>query len=154
MVEERVLLNHQATSMNRRGIAFPIKLARPRATFLLRLSLAAVFFWFGVLKLADVSPVTELLRGSLPFLARSPFIELLGVAEMIIAAGLVVDRLSKQAAVLMVLHLICTLGVVLISPSLVFAPRFPVLTMQGEFLAKNLVFIAAGLVVLFSNEAS
>jgi uncharacterized membrane protein YkgB len=154
MVEERILLRHQATRIGRRGFAFPIKLARPRATFLLRLSLAAVFFWFGVLKLADVSPVTEMLRGSLPFLARSPFIEMLGLAEMIIAAGLVVDRLSKQAAVLMVLHLICTLGIVLISPSLVFAPRFPVLTMQGEFLVKNLVFIAAGLVVLFSNEAT
>jgi len=151
MVEERVLLRDQVRTMSWRR-AFPIRLAKPRATFLLRQSLAAVFFWFGVLKLADVSPVTELLRNTMPLLARSPFIELLGLAEMVIAAGLVVNRISKQAAVLMVLHLLCTLSIVLISPSLVFAPRVPILTMQGEFLAKNLVFIAAGLVVLFSND--
>jgi len=153
MVEERVLLRDQVRTMSWRR-AFPVRLAKPRATFLLRLSLAAVFFWFGVLKLADVSPVTELLRNTMPLLARSPFIELLGLAEMVIAAGLVVNRISKQAAVLMVLHLLCTLSIVLLSPSLVFAPRFPVLTMQGEFLAKNLVFIAAGMVVLFSNEGT
>jgi uncharacterized membrane protein YkgB len=152
MVEERVLLMNQMRTLNWRGFAAPIRLAKPRPLFVLRLSLAAVFFWFGVLKLADMSPVTGLLRNSLPFLARSPFIEILGLAEMIIAAGLVVDRLSKQAAILMVLHLCCTLGIVLISPSLVFSPKFPILTMQGEFLAKNLVFIAAGLVVLFSND--
>jgi uncharacterized membrane protein YphA (DoxX/SURF4 family) len=133
MVEERLLLREQVRTMSRRDRVFPLRLAKPRATFLLRLSLAAVFFWFGVLKLADVSPVTDLLRTTMPLLARSPFIEILGLGEMIIAAGLVVDRISKQAAVLMVLHLLCTLGIVLISPSLVFAPRFPVLTMQGEF---------------------
>src|SRR5713226_1978726 len=35
--------------------------------FLLRLSLATIFFWFGVLKVADVSPVANLLRASIPF---------------------------------------------------------------------------------------
>ena len=57
MVEERVLLRDQVGTVSSRGRAFPIRLAKPRATFLLRLSLAAVFFWFGVLKLADVSQI-------------------------------------------------------------------------------------------------
>ena len=127
-------------------------LAQPRVTFLLRLSLATIFFWFGLLKLAGVSPVADLLRNSIPFLARSPYIELLGLAEIVIAIGLVIERLANHAATLMILHLLCTLSVAIIAPTVVFAPAFPVLTMDGEFLAKNLVLITAGLVVISRRE--
>ena len=127
-------------------------LVRFRVTFLLRLSLACVFFWFGMLKLAGVSPVVDLLRNSIPFLAGAPYIELLGLAEIVIAIGLVIERLSNQAASLMILHLFCTLSVAIIAPTLVFAPAFPVLTMDGEFLAKNFVLITAGLVVISSRD--
>jgi putative oxidoreductase len=129
-------------------------LARLRVTFLLRFSLAAVFFWFGMLKLAGVSPAVELLRNSIPFLATSPYIELLGLAEIVIAIGLVIERLTNQAATLMILHLFCTLSVAIIAPTLVFAPAFPVLTMDGEFLAKNFVLITAGLVVISSRNSA
>jgi uncharacterized membrane protein YkgB len=70
---------------------------------------------------------------------------------MMIAVGLVVRRLSKFAATLMMLHLLGTLSVALVSPNLIFAPAFPVLTMTGEFVAKNLVLIMAGLVVRCAN---
>jgi uncharacterized membrane protein YphA (DoxX/SURF4 family) len=113
--------------------------------------LAAVFFWFGALKLAGVSPVVEMLRGSFPLLADAPFLQLLGVAEVLIAAGLILNRLSRQTAFLMVLHLTATLGVAVLSPRTVFAPAFPVLTMAGEFLAKNLVLLAAGVTILVSG---
>jgi len=102
-----------------------------RPLFLLRLSLAVVFFWFGALKLAGVSPVVGMLRSSFPLLADAPFLQLLGVAEVLIAAGLVLNRLSRQTAFLMVLHLTVTLGVAVLSPRTVFAPAFPVLTMAG-----------------------
>lgn len=121
-------------------------------TLLLRFSLAAIFFWFGMLKLAGVSPVVTLLRNAIPFLAGSPYIELLGLTEIVIAIGLVIERLANQAATLMILHLFCTLGVAIIAPTVVFAPAFPVLTMDGEFLAKNLVLITAGLVVISSRN--
>jgi uncharacterized membrane protein YkgB len=48
----------------------------------------------------------------------------------------------------MILHLFCTLSVAIIAPTVVFAPAFPVLTMDGEFLAKNLVLITARLVII------
>jgi putative oxidoreductase len=127
-------------------------LVRLRVTFLLRLSLAAVFFWFGMLKLTGVSPVAELLHNSIPFLGTSPYIELLGLAEIVIAIGLIIERLANQAAILMILHLFGTLSIAIIAPTLVFAPAFPVLTMGGEFLAKNLVLITAGLAVISSHD--
>ena len=122
------------------------------AIWLLRISLAGVFFWFGMLKVAGLSPVVGLLRSSFGFLALAPYSELLGVGEIVIAVGLLVPRFSRVAAALMVIHLLCTLSLVFISPSLVFAPSFPVLTMQGEFLAKNLVLIAAGMTVIVKKR--
>lgn len=151
MIEQRRLFSTSAIRLRRP----PTKMMLPglhRVMFLLRLSLAAVFFWFGVLKLTNVSPVIEMLNETMPFLARSPFIEILGLAEMTIGVGLVTDKFSEQAAMLMIIHLICTLTVVALAPSLVFAPSFPVLTIQGEFLAKNVVLIAAGLVVVTARE--
>lgn len=128
------------------------RLARVKVTLLVRLSLAGIFFWFGMLKLTGVSPVVGMLRNSLPLLAVSPYIELLGLSEITIAAGLVAEKLANQAATLMILHLFCTLSIAIIAPTVVFAPAFPVLTLDGEFLAKNFVLIAAGLVVISSSD--
>jgi uncharacterized membrane protein YkgB len=74
------------------------------------------------------------------------------MGEIAIALGLLAPRFSRVAAVLIVIHLLCTLSLVFISPSLVFAPSFPVLTIQGEFLAKNLVLISAGLTVIVKRN--
>lgn len=119
---------------------------------LLRFSLAVIFLWFGVMKIAGVSPVTDLLRSSFPVLADPPFLQLLGLVEVAIAAGLVIKRVSRQTTVLMVLHLLGTLSVAVLAPRIIFSPTFPVLTMTGEFLAKNLVLIAAGMVIMVSRD--
>jgi uncharacterized membrane protein YkgB len=153
MVEQRELFQIQAAAPQRLRLRSLIGgVAQLRMTFLLRLSLALIFFWFGLLKLAGVSPVVDLLRNSIPFLARSPYIELLGVAEIVIAVGLVIERLANQAASLMILHLFCTLSIAIIAPTVFFSPAFPVLTLDGEFLVKNFVLITAGLVVISSRE--
>lgn len=124
--------------------------AARHSLFLLRLSLAIVFFWFGILKVANVSPVIGLLRGSIPFLASTPYLQILGITEIAIGAGLLVDRLAKQATTLMVVHLLCTLSLVVVAPRMIFAPEFPVLTMNGEFVLKNVVLITSALVIIFA----
>jgi len=116
--------------------------------FLSRLSLATVFFWFGVLKVANVSPVTNLLRAAIPFLAETPYLEALGIAEIVIGVGLLMNRLTKQATIMMILHLLGTLSLFIIAPRLIFAPAFPVLTMDGEFVLKNVVLITSALVIM------
>ena len=116
-----------------------------------RFSLAVVFFWFGILKVASVSPVAGLLRSSIPFLANSPCLQLLGVVEMAIGIGLLVNRLTKTATLLMIFHLLGTFSVFLIAPHLMFAPTFPALTMDGEFVLKNIVLLSAALVIICSR---
>jgi uncharacterized membrane protein YkgB len=76
----------------------------------------------------------------------------LGLVEVAIAAGLVIKRVSRQTTVLMVLHLLGTLSVAVLAPRIIFSPTFPVLTLTGEFLAKNLVLIAAGMVIMVSRD--
>jgi uncharacterized membrane protein YkgB len=107
-----------------------------------------VFLWFGVLKVANVSPVIELLRASIPFLASSPYLQILGIVEITIGAGLLVDRLARQATALMILHLLGTLSLIAIAPSVMFAPAFPELTMAGEFVLKNVVLMSSALVII------
>lgn len=153
MVEEGELFRTHAPVKSRtRPVRSVIRPMQGKVIYLLRLSLAAVFFWFGILKVTGVSPVIGLLENTYPLLAASPYIELLGLAEIAIAAGLVIDRLSKHAATLMMLHLLCTLAIAVFSPALVFAPAFPVLTIEGEFIAKNVVLIMAGMVILASRQ--
>jgi putative oxidoreductase len=122
--------------------------AAPHALFLLRLSLASVFFWFGVLKVANVSPVIDLLKVTIPLLAGSPYLQILGIVEITIGVGLLVDRLARQATALMILHLLGTLSLIAIAPSVMFAPAFPVLTMAGEFVLKNVVLMSSALVLI------
>jgi uncharacterized membrane protein YkgB len=131
---------------------YAVRNSQAVAIWLLRISLAGVFFWFGMLKVAGSSPVVELLRNSFGFLASAPYLQLLGAGEVLIALGLLVPRFSRAAAAMMVMHLLCTLSLVFISPSLAFAPSFPILTMQGEFLAKNLVLISAGLALVAKKD--
>ena len=137
--------------LNQRKNNWP-QLSLQDGLFILRLSLATVFFWFGVLKIANVSPAVAILKSSFPVLANPPFLELLGVVEVAIAIGLVVKCLSRQTIVMMVLHLMGTLSVAVLSPHLIFAPVFPMLTLEGEFLVKNLVLIAAGVCIIVSRE--
>jgi putative oxidoreductase len=154
MTEEGNLFHVQSLSRSKpRPVISTFQRAKVRIIFLLKLSLALVFFWFGVLKLTGVSPVIDLLNHSLPMLAQSPHIELLGLAEMFIAVGLVVNKFSRYVATLMILYLFGTLSLVWIAPQLIFAPAFPVLTMPGEFIAKNFVLISAGLVVIESQNS-
>lgn len=153
MTEEGNLFHvYSVAEVKPRPVLSRVQLAKVKSIFLLRLSLAAVFFWFGLLKFTGVSPVVALLNNTFPVLAQSPCIEMLGLAEMAIAVGLVIERLSKYAASLMIVHLFGTLSVIYVAPSLIFAPSFPVLTMTGEFIVKNFVFIIAGLLVIESRK--
>lgn len=114
----------------------------------LRVALGLVFLWFGVLKLVDSSPVMELLKHTYSFLPLKPFAAALGVWEVLVGAGLLSGRALRWALVLMCLHLAGTFGAMILAPSLFFHRGNPLwLTVEGEFVIKNVVLVAAGLVI-------
>lgn len=110
---------------------------------LLRLSLGIVYLWFGALKIVGMSPVLELVRAAHPSLAMVPLYVALAAFEVSLGVLLLIGVWSRTTAAAAMLHLFGTFAVVVSSPRLVFQPWFPFLTMEGEFVVKNLVLLAA-----------
>lgn len=118
----------------------------------LRWSLAIIFVWFGLLKVFGFNPVYDLIASVTPFLAEGTGLVLLGVFETAIGVGLLVNKYRTLIHTLLVLHLAGTFLTFITGWSVVFDPNFPVLSLGGEFVVKNLTLAIAGLVVLFYNK--
>lgn len=93
-----------------------------------------------------------LLQHSFSLFASQPYLGMLGLFEMLISLGLLIPRIRKVTITLTILHLFGTISVVCIAPNILFAPYFPVLTMEGEFILKNFILISACLMLLFSSR--
>lgn len=119
---------------------------------LLTWNLSLIFFWFGILKVFNMSPVVGLLQHSFSLFASQPYLGILGFFEMLIAIGLLIPRLRKITISITILHLLGTISVVCVAPNVLFAPYFPVLTMEGEFVAKNFILISACLMLLVHHR--
>ncbi|MBI2104964.1 MAG: hypothetical protein HYT90_05240 [Candidatus Omnitrophica bacterium] len=115
---------------------------------LLRVSLAVVFIWFGFLKVAGKSPVAELVARTVYWVPPERFIPFLGAWEMAVGLGLLFAVALRLTLFLFWLQLAGTFLVLVLRPDVAFQQGDPLLlTTEGEFVIKNLVLIAAGLVV-------
>ncbi|MFI8769379.1 hypothetical protein ACIGN6_31365 [Streptomyces sp. NPDC053792] len=116
---------------------------------MLRAGLGGVFVWFGVLKVAGLSPAAALVVAVLPFPAGAWFVPALGVAEVALGVWLVSGRARAAALPVLVGHLCGTFAVLVLTPSVAFAHSNPLLlTLVGEFVVKNVVLLAGAVVVL------
>lgn len=114
----------------------------------LRVSLAVVFVWFGALKVADVTPVGDLVASTVYWLDPDWVVPALGVGEVLIGLGLLFNRALRLVLAVFVAQLVGTFLVLVIQPDVAFQDgNLLLLTTEGEFVVKNLVLISAGLVV-------
>lgn len=115
---------------------------------LLRISVGIVYIWFGALKLIPgASPAEPLIRETLSFLPLNFFIPFLALWEIAIGLGFLTGKFMRLTILLMFLQMIGTISPIFLNPDAVFA-RFPfVLTLEGQYIIKNLVLIGAALVV-------
>ena len=119
-----------------------------RAAQVLSYSLAVVFIWFGLLKLAGVSPVVELVQTTYPWLPEPFFIRVLGGGELLIGLLLLGKRTRRWGVVLLLLQMLGIFGGLLLHPEIYFSSGKPyLLTMAGEFVIKNLVLLAAAYIL-------
>jgi putative oxidoreductase len=115
---------------------------------LLRIALAIVFVWFGALKLIGRSPVADLVATSVYWVKPEVFVPLLGLWEVAVGLGLLLGVALRLVLFLFWLQMAGTFLVLVLRPELAFQSGNPLLlTVTGEFVIKNLVLIAAGLVV-------
>lgn len=115
---------------------------------LLRISMGVVFFWFGALKLFPaLSPAETLIRETITFIPMAWFLPVLAVWEMLIGVGFITGKFMRVSILLLFLQMPGTLSPVLLRPDLVFT-AFPFgLTLEGQYIVKNLVLISAALVI-------
>ena len=111
----------------------------------LRWSLGLVYLWFGGLKLVNMSPVLDLVRGAYPPLAAVPLYCALTLFEVVVGGLLLAGVWTRWVAAGIVFHLLGTFSVLVTAPRLAFLPYFPFLTVEGEFVVKNLVLLAAAI---------
>jgi len=117
----------------------------------LRFSLAIILAWIGALKFVDPSPVVGLLQASLPFLAFSAFVYLLGTVEIVVAILLVTGMALPYAGLVTVGLFAGTLTIFVIAPTVT---GFPVLSLAGQFLLKDLGLMAAAVNVIAMAPAA
>ena len=117
---------------------------------LLRISLGIILLWIGALKFVDPTPVVGLLQASLPFLASSTFVYLLGVLEVVSALALFGNIGVRYVGLLILVLFAGTLTIFLVAPGVT---GFPFLTLAGQFLLKDLVLLAATVSVIVTDAA-
>lgn len=115
---------------------------------LMRVSLGVIFFWFGALKLfPNMSPAEDLVRNTIYFVDPNLFIPVLAVWEMLIGIGLITGVFMRLTLLLLFLQMPGTALPLLLLPEVCFTV-FPFgLTLEGQYIIKNLVLITAGIVL-------
>jgi uncharacterized membrane protein YphA (DoxX/SURF4 family) len=120
---------------------------------LLRISLGAVFLWFGALKFfPDLSPAQDLATRTISVLTLgvvppSVSLPVLAAWECVIGLGLLAGRGLRGILLLLYLQMLGTLTPIVLFPNEVFAriPYAP--TLEGQYIIKNMVLLSAGVVV-------
>ena len=117
-------------------------------TRLLRVALGITFIWFGALKVVGQSPVADLVSQTVYWLPPAFFVPFLGWWEVVVGVGLLLGVALRLVLLLFWLQMAGTFLVLVLRPELAFQSGNPLLlTVVGEFVIKNLVLIAAGLVI-------
>ena len=125
-----------------------IGVLRRVAVPLLRVSLGLVFVWFGLLKVFEVSPVSELVASTVYWFDALWVVPALGVVEVFVGTCLLLGRLMRLTLLLFALQMVGTFLVLIVQPDIAFQRGNPLLlTVEGEFVVKNLVLLSAGMVV-------
>lgn len=125
-----------------------IPFLRRVAVPVLRVSLGVVFVWFGMLKILEVSPVSQLVAKTVYWVDPDVIVPLLGVFEVTVGVLLLLGRALRLTLLLFLVQMVGTFLTFIVLPDVTFRDGNPLLlTVEGEFVVKNLVLISAALVV-------
>jgi uncharacterized membrane protein YkgB len=114
----------------------------------LRVSLGIVFVWFGAMKVFDVTPVADLVASTVYWFDPGWVVPVLGVLEVIVGVGLLFRIALRLVLGLFAVQMVGTFLVLALLPEISFDGGNPLLlTVEGEFVVKNLVLLSAGMVV-------
>ncbi len=118
----------------------------------LRISLCVVFVWFGILKPLGISPAESLVRATvywMPVFNTDQWVSVIGWWEVAIGILFLFQRTTIIAIVLLAGQMAGTFLPLVVLPDVTFQPGgFPfALTMEGQYIIKNLTIIAAAIAI-------
>jgi uncharacterized membrane protein YkgB len=118
-----------------------------------RLALAVVFIWFGFLKIIHASPAEPLVKHLhevtlVKFIPVNTFIVLLGCIECMIGLLWLLPGFTKAAIILFVLQMFTTFLPLFYLPLDTWQHSF-VLTLEGQYIVKNIVLLASAATIVF-----
>ena len=119
--------------------------------YLVRIPLFVIFFWFGFLKIINLSPAQNLVIDTvywMPFFEAESWTIIIGYWEVSIAVFFMFKRTTFIAMVLLLLQMTGTFLPLIILPEGTFQNSNPFLpTLEGQYIIKNIIIITAALVI-------
>jgi uncharacterized membrane protein len=115
---------------------------------LLRISLGLL--WIGFLHFDNPQSIVVLLSMSLPFLANSAFVYVPGALEVTAGVLLIAGLWVCYIGLLTLVRFAGTLTIFVIAPAVI---GFPLLTLIGQFLLKDVVLASAAITVVARDAA-
>lgn len=119
----------------------------------LRFSIGLIFIWFGGLKFfPGASPAEELALSAISVLTfslipNSLALFLLAAFEVLIGVGLIIGRYMRVILLMLVLQMAGTMSPLILFPEIVFqSPPF-LLTIEGQYIIKNVIVISSAMVI-------
>lgn len=119
---------------------------RRNGPWLARVSLAIVFVWFGILKPLGLSTANDLVRRTVYWVDPDWFIPFLGWWEVAIGICMLIRPLIRVAILLLLLQMPGTLLPLFLLPDITWVRAPTVPTLEGQYIIKNVVLIAAAIV--------
>ena len=136
--------NQLFTAFDRRLISFMGRIGEP----FLRLAIGIIFIWFGALKtIGELSPAYDLVAATVYWLTPEIIVPLLGLWEVAIGISFLFSPLTRAAIFLLALQMPGTFLPLVLLPEVCFS-IFPFgLTLEGQYIVKNLVIIGSAIVI-------
>jgi uncharacterized membrane protein YkgB len=129
-----------------------LAVANRSGVWVARLSLFIIYFWFGLLKVIDLSPasplIQELFEKTMPIMPFATFLVLFGLFECLIGLLWLIKGLERLAIPLFAFHMVTTFMPIFLVAGIWTAPLVP--TLEGQYIVKNLALIAAVLMIVNS----
>lgn len=113
----------------------------------LRLALGVTFIWFGGLKPFGLSPAQDLVAATVYWSEPEIIVPIIGLWEVAIGVCLLYPPLTRIGLALLALQMPGTFLPLVLLPEVCFTV-FPLgLTLEGQYIVKNLVIIGSALIV-------
>jgi len=120
---------------------------------LLRISIGIIYVWFGALKFyPNLSPADQLAKDTIYLITFGLIpnhiaIILLALWETLLGVVLIIGLWKRAAFYILVLHMVCTFVPLFFFRDISFTNSPYAFTLVGQYIMKNLIIIAAALVL-------